>query len=95
MKLLSIKPMEDGKHKYQATFEKPDGTTKKTSFGAKGYTDFILSKDETKRDLYKARHAKDLKTDDPTRAGYLSMFILWNKPTLKASIADYKKRFNL
>ena len=26
------------------------------------------------------------------RAGYLSMFILWNLPTLKSSVNDYNKR---
>ena len=33
---------------------------------------------------------KDTRTGDPTRAGYLSLYILWNKPSLKASITDYK-----
>jgi hypothetical protein len=28
-------------------------------------------------------------------AGALSRWILWNKPTLAASIKDYKKRFGL
>jgi hypothetical protein len=35
----------------------------------------------------------DLKTNNPMRAGYLSLYILWNLPSLKASIEDYKKRF--
>ena len=35
---------------------------------------------------------KDTRTGDPTRAGYLSLYVLWNKPSLKASITDYKKR---
>lgn len=53
---------------------------------------FIDHKDENKKDNYIARHEKDLDTDNPQRAGYLSMFILWNKPTLKASIKDYNRR---
>jgi hypothetical protein len=32
---------------------------------------------------------------DPTSAGALSRWILWNKPTFKASLADYKRRFGL
>jgi len=28
-------------------------------------------------------------------AGALSRWILWNKPTIEASKADFKKRFNL
>ena len=95
MKLISIEPLTGSKYKYLAVFKKPDGTYKKTHFGASGYTDFILSGDTKKRDAYRARHAKDLDTGDFTRAGYLSWWILWNKPSLAASIADYKKRFNV
>jgi hypothetical protein len=32
---------------------------------------------------------------DPTRAGTLSRFVLWNKPTLRASIRSYRKRFHV
>jgi hypothetical protein len=35
---------------------------------------------------------KDLITNDYTRPGYLSMFLLWNKETLKNSIKDFNKR---
>ena len=65
---------------------------KTVHFGAKGMSDFTKHKDKERRERYIKRHLKDLRTGDPTRAGYLSMYVLWNKPTLKASIADYKKR---
>jgi hypothetical protein len=32
---------------------------------------------------------------DPTRAGTLSRFILWNKPTLRSSIRSYRRRFRV
>jgi hypothetical protein len=35
---------------------------------------------------------KDLKTNDYTRAGYLSMFLLCNKESLKNSIKDFNTR---
>ena len=38
---------------------------------------------------------KDTSTKDPMRAGYLSLYILWNKPSLSGSILDYKKRLNI
>ena len=41
---------------------------------------------------YIKRHLKDLRTNDYTRPGYLSMFLLWNKETLKDSIKDFNKR---
>lgn len=79
--------------KYQANFL-VDGKMKKVKFGANGYSDYTIHKDATRRSLYIDRHKKDLKTNDPSRAGYLSMFILWNKPNLTDSIKDYKDRLN-
>ena len=98
IKLLSVKKLKTGQKKYEAKFEiiKPNGkkTTKTTKFGAKGMSDFTIHKDVSRRNNYINRHKKDLRTNDPTRAGYLSMYILWNKKTFKASLADYKKRLN-
>ena len=72
-----------------------EGDKKKVHFGAEGMDDFTITKDEEQRDRYRKRHKKDLKTNDPMRAGYLSYYLLWNKPTLQESIKDYKKKFNL
>jgi len=41
---------------------------------------------------YIKRHLKDLETNDYKRAGYLSLFLLWNKPTLKDSMNDFNRR---
>ena len=96
MDLVSIKKATDGKHKLAATFKnKETGRTKTTKFGAVGYTDYIKSGDEEKKKLYLTRHKARENWSDPTSAGALSKFILWNKPTLKASIDDYKKHFKL
>lgn len=91
VKLLKIVRSPDTTKKYRAYFS--DG--KHTDFGASGYEDFTTHGDEDRRERYKIRHQKDLKTKDPTRSGYLSYYILWNKPTFDASVADYKKRFNM
>ena len=48
-----------------------------------------------RRNRYIFRHYKDLKTKNPTKAGYLSMFVLWNKPTIASSISDYRRRLNI
>ena len=59
-------------------------------------SDYTIHKDKERRKLYRARHKKDLKTKDYTRAGYLSYYILWGDETnLKDAIESYKKRFNL
>ena len=58
--------------------------------------DFLHTGDKEQRERYRTRHAKDLLTKDPTRAGYLSWFILWgDSQNLASNIATYKHRFNL
>jgi len=95
MKLLSIKPSPKPDKKYVAVFETNSGTTKTTHFGAKGMSDFTKNHDVERKERYLARHKKNEHWSDPTSAGSLSKNILWNKPTLKESIADFKKHFNL
>jgi hypothetical protein len=82
--------------KWRATFYDKDADREKhTDFGATGYDDFTTSGDEEQKKRYQTRHAKDLKTGDPTKAGFLSYYILWNKPTITGSVRDYKSRFNM
>ena len=107
MKLLRIVKSSNSAKKFDAIFM-IDGKEKKVSFGASGYRDYtevnnkdskfylpkILDRNVVK-DSYRRRHIKDLKTNDPTRPGYLSYYLLWNKKTLASSIKDYKKKFSL
>ena len=96
LKLVSIKKSTRPEKKYMATFN--DGTV--THFGAAGMQNYggvgnerHLSKERKKR--YLSRHRKRENWNDPKSAGALSRWILWNKESLRASITDYKKRFNL
>lgn len=91
VELIKIEKAKDGVHKYVAYFN-VNGKEKHTLFGAVGYTDFTIHKDYDHRDLYIQRHKKDLNTKDMTRAGALSMYVLWNYPTFSASVKDYKRR---
>ena len=95
MKLISVKPSSTKTKKYVATFKLDNDKEKKVSFGAKGYTDYTLSKDDARKDRYLNRHRARENWNDPLTPGALSRWILWNKKTLKSSIADFKKRFNL
>ena len=70
-------------------------TTKTTHFGAAGYQDFTVHKDKDRKRRYLARHCARENFDDFTTAGSLSRWILWNKPSLRASVADYRKRFGV
>ena len=91
MKLLKVKRANDGKHKFTAVFD--DG--KEVSFGAKGYSDMTQHGSETRKNRYLDRHRKNENWNDPQTPGALSRWILWNKPSLQESIADFKRRFNL
>jgi len=96
MKLLSISESSKPEKKLQAIFETDSGRKKTIHFGAAGMDDYTLTKDKEARARYRTRHAKDLDTGDPSRAGYLSYYILWGDSTSRTkNIADYKKRFNL
>ena len=95
MKLVKIEKLYNDTHKYKAIFDN-DGKTRTTKFGATGYQDYTMSPhDEERKKRYILRHTKDLLTHDPTKAGYLSFYILWNKPTHSESIADYRRRFHM
>ena len=72
-----------------------DNDKKKVHFGQENADDYTITKDKEQRERYRKRHQKDLRTNDPMKPGYLSYYLLWNKPTLQESIKDYKKKFNL
>jgi hypothetical protein len=96
VKLIKITKSTKPDKKMMAVFQNEDGSTKTTHFGAKGMDDYTITKDKEQRDRYRERHAKDLETKDPTRAGYLSFHILWGDSTSKReNIKNYKKKFNL
>ena len=95
MKLLSIVRSPNPAKKWRATFQKDDGRTKSTDFGSAGMDDYTISKDAAQAERYRTRHAKDLATKDPTRAGFLSYYILWASPNFRANIAAYKNKFQL
>jgi len=73
-----------------------DGRSKTVHFGASGMDDYTLTGSKEQRERYRTRHAKDLETGDPTRAGFLSYYILWGDSiSQQVNIANYKKRFHL
>ena len=94
IKVKSFKKLKGNSKKYEITFEK-NGKMYTRKFGAAGMSDYTIHNDKERRERYISRHKKDLRTKDPMKPGYLSMYILWNKPSLKASLADYKRRLNV
>lgn len=94
IKVVISKSDSTGK-KMKAVFYEGDKKIKTTHFGASGYADYTIHKDKERKARYLERHKKNENWQDYKSAGSLSRYILWNLPTLSASITDYKKRFNL
>ena len=107
IKLLRVVPSNNKSKKWTAIFL-IDGKEKRVSFGQNGARDFTLINDKTSKFYlpklidrnvvkasYRRRHIKDLETNDFTRPGYLSFYLLWSRPTLKGAIKAFKKKFSL
>jgi len=94
IKVKSFKKLRGNEKKYEIVFD-VDGKTVTRKFGAAGMSDYTKHRDKERRERYISRHTRDLRTKDPTMPGYLSMYILWNKPTVEGSLADYKKRLSV
>ncbi len=91
-----IKKSDKAVKKLMAIFTRDNGRTKKTYFGQAGAPDYTITMDKAQRERYRSRHKKDLQTNDYTRAGYLSWYILWGPSTSRIeNIRSYKKRFKL
>jgi len=96
LRLKSIKRSHLPAKKWDAVFERENGRIKVTPFGARGMSDYTKHRNPTRKQRYLDRHrGMGENWNDPTSAGALSRWILWNKPTMKASIADFKKRFHV
>ena len=93
-KRVVIKKSTNPKKKYMAVFYENGKRIKTTHFGCAGMSDYTKHKDPARKQRYMNRHKATEDWSKPMSAGALSRYILWNKPTLKASISDYKKRFN-
>ena len=77
--------------KYMAAIH--DGPT--VHFGATGYQDFTQHGDEERKASYLARHRtrENWTLQGVESAGFWARWILWNKTSLAASIADLNRRY--
>ena len=90
---VEIKKSKNPNKKFDAVITKKDGGKKTVSFGQIGYSDFTTHKDEDRKESYIARHKVNQNWKDYETAGMWAKNILWNKPTIEASIKDTNKRF--
>ena len=75
---------------------KKDDKTKTVSFGARGYSDYTKHKDQERKERHIDRHKRgnfDWKKNGVDTARVYSRWLLWNKPTLRESVGDIKKRY--
>ena len=81
--------------KLDAIIHREDGRTKTVSFGQAGASDYTLHKTKSRKDAYIARHKanEDWSSEGYETAGFYSRWILWNLPSLRASVADTNRRF--
>jgi hypothetical protein len=89
MNTVIITPSKNKLKKFDATIN----GTKTVSFGQAGASDFTQHHDDVRQRLYIIRHRKNEDWQDPTTAGALSRWILWNKKSLQSSIDDMNHRF--
>jgi hypothetical protein len=96
MKLKTIRRSHKPEKKWDAVFEKDNGKEKVVPFGAAGMSDYTKHKDKTRKQRYLKRHSGMGESwNKPDTPGALARWVLWNKPSFKASVADFKKRFKL
>jgi len=93
---VDIKKSDRDDKRYMAIFTDSNGNKSTTRFGYadgnKTGSTFIDHNDEDKKKTYIARHRVNENWADFKSAGALSKHILWNKPTLTASINDFKSK---
>lgn len=86
----------DGK-KWRVVLLNEEGREHHVDFGATGYQDFTISKDETRKALYLLRHKtrEDWTKSGIFTAGFWSRWLLWNLSSIRASLSDVRSRFSL
>lgn len=96
LRLKAIRPSHKKEKKWDAVFETASGTQKVVPFGQKGYSDYTKHKNPTRKQRYLHRHSgMGEHWNQPDTPGALSRWVLWNKPSFRASVADFKKRFKI
>lgn len=105
-KLVDLIKANDNIHKYKVILKNTKtGREKTVKFGRKGYMDYTLYNEKgTKVEAdkhklnYLKRHSKmgeDYTASGVDTAGFWAKWLLWNLPTIKESLDDIIKRFNI
>ena len=81
--------------KYMVRFlNESTGKINTIHFGSINYSDYTTTNNERRKELYHLRHVND-NINNLKYPGCWSWYLLWNKPTLEASIKDMQTTFNI
>lgn len=70
-------------------------------FGASGYDDYTVHNDDERKRRYIARHSAirdkngQLAINNPRKPAFWSLYLLWNRKTIEASMRDIEARFGI
>ncbi len=94
---LSRSEKPDKKFKVKVGDRTVSDRPKVIHFGSKGMSDYTINQDPNRKRLYIKRHRarENWNKSGIQTAGFWSKHLLWNKPTLDASIRDIEKRFHV
>lgn len=97
VKLISVTDSPKPDKKLQVKLETSSGREKNLHIGAKGMDDFTKTQDEEQKERYIERHRarEDWKLSGVLTSGFWAKHLLWNKPSLRSSIADVKSKFGV
>lgn len=93
--MLVVITTSNRKDKKYAAIIVEGGKTKILHFGASGYEDYTIHKNDLKRDKYEKRHAKNEDWEDYHKPAFWAKNLLWNKLTLEESAADIEDRYKI
>ena len=87
---IVIMKSNNSKKKYDAIIN----GNKRISFGAAGYSDYTINKDDKRKDMYIKRHSnEDWTKQNVASAAWLSRNILWEKKTLTEAIKNANAKY--
>ena len=88
---IVIKKSHNPKKKYDAIIN----GTKTVSFGASGYSDYTINKDDKRKENYIKRHSNEnWNKSNIASPAWMSRYLLWEKKTLPAAINNANKKYN-
>ena len=87
---IVIRKSHNSNKKYDAVVN----NDKIISFGAAGYSDYTINKDQLRRQSYISRHSnEDWSRANLLSPAWLSRFILWEKPSLEEAIRSANQKY--